>query len=98
MPLYNLSITKLGIQNSVQCFLSGCANAPTLGTNFGEKSPTNPTCCPTWGGWGMTMIGALNTRDTYFLPLDVALPLFHFVQQLVRIKKLAGKFLLIFDM
>ena len=34
-------------------------NAPTLGTNYAYKSLQIPTRCPTWGRWGLTMIGAL---------------------------------------
>ena len=37
------------------------ANAPTLGTSLGDKSLQIPTCCPTWGRWGVTLIGALHT-------------------------------------
>ena len=34
-------------------------NAPTLGRNYADKSLQIPTHCPTWGRWGLTMIGAL---------------------------------------
>ena len=34
-------------------------NSPTLGTNYADKSLQIPTRCPTWGRWGLTMIGAL---------------------------------------
>ena len=33
-------------------------NAPTLGTKYANKSLQIPTHCPTWGRWGLTMIGA----------------------------------------
>ena len=33
-------------------------NAPTLGTKYADKSLQIPTRCPTWGRWGLTMIGA----------------------------------------
>ena len=34
-------------------------NAPTLGTKYADKSLQIPTHFPTWGRWGLTMIGAL---------------------------------------
>ena len=34
-------------------------NAPALGTKYADKSLQIPTHCPTWGRWGLTMIGAL---------------------------------------
>ena len=43
-------------------------NAPTLGTKYTDKSLQIPTRCPTWGRWGLTMIGALywlNFGHTY---------------------------------
>ena len=33
-------------------------NAPTLGTKYADKSLQISTHCPTWGKWGLTMIGA----------------------------------------
>ena len=35
------------------------ANAPTLGTNYADKSLQIPTHYPTWGRWGLTMISTL---------------------------------------
>ena len=35
------------------------SNAPTLGRNYADKSLQISTHCPTWGRWGLTMIGTL---------------------------------------
>ena len=38
-------------------------NAPTLETKYADKLLQIPTHCPTWGGRGLTMIGALVSRS-----------------------------------
>ena len=46
-------------------------NAPTLGTNYVDKSLQIPTHCPKWGRWGLTMIGALHVTPITAYPTTI---------------------------
>ena len=57
---YYLSRESLTIWPSMHAIR--VANAPTLGANPLQI----PTHCPTWGRWGVTLIGALSNAPSSF--------------------------------
>ena len=66
-------------------------NAPTLGTKYADKSLQISIHCPTWGRWGLTMIGALiaagprgyiNTTNIIYLTTVRSLYIAHLIRTL----------------
>ena len=62
-------------------------NAPTLGTKYADKLLQIPTHFPTWGRWGLTMIGALQFSST-----TANFPTLNNIQYMVYLIKCSCKF------